>query len=267
MSISRPPPVRSNVRKANTHLKACNLPSLTLYNARSLFPKITSLVTDIDERATDICCVTEVWEKISSKRHQEKIEEMLELKGLKYISTPRRNGRRGGGAAIIVNLENFSLSKLNIKIPRLVETVWGLLKPKKVDSARPIIVCCFYSPPNRKKNPGLIDHLTVTLQKLTKIHKNAGLIICGDRNHIEIQTFLALDPTLKQLVTKPTHGNKTLDVVCTNLSAYYSESEILPPLTPDNPLLAAPSDHHALCARKAKKWKKLIAHSFLTKIV
>ena len=242
--ISRPPPVRVNIKKDTTLPDDSNLPILTLYNARSLFPKITTLATDIDERETDICCVTEVWEKISNKKHQMKIEEMLEMKGLKYISTPRRNGRRGGGAAIIVNLEKFTLSKLNVKIPRVVETVWGLLKPKKIDSAPPIIVCCFYSPPNRKKNPGLIEHLTVTLQKLTRIYVNAGLIICGDRNHIEIPTFLALDPALDQIVTEPTYGNKTLDIICTNLASYYNPADILPPLSPDNPLLAAPSDHN-----------------------
>ena len=32
----------------------------TLYNARSLFPKIASLLTDIEERAVDVCFVTEI---------------------------------------------------------------------------------------------------------------------------------------------------------------------------------------------------------------
>ena len=241
---ARLPPVRTSFKREKILCNTPTLPRLTLYNARSLFPKISSLVTDIEERTTDVCCVTEVWEQISSKKHQRKIEELLEMKGIQYVSTPRRTGKRGGGAAIAVNLEHYTLSKLNVKIPRAVETVWGLVKSKKVSSSPPIIVCCFYSPPNRQTNPELIDHLTVTLQKLLNIHKNAGLIICGDRNKIDISTISALDPSLQQVVKRPTHGNKILDVIYTNLSTLYEEADILPPLCPDNPLLAAPSDHH-----------------------
>ena len=39
------------------------------------------------------------------------------MKGMKYISTPRPGVRRGGGAAIVVNTEQFSISKLNVLIP------------------------------------------------------------------------------------------------------------------------------------------------------
>ena len=77
------------------------------------------------------------------------------MKGIKYISTPRPGTKRGGGAAIAARLENFSLSKLNIPIPRSLEVVWGLLKPKVITGKIiVIIVCCFYSPPRSKKNSG-----------------------------------------------------------------------------------------------------------------
>ena len=44
---------------------------------------------------------------------------------MKYISAPRP-GRRGGGAAIAVNLKKFSLSKLNVPIPISVEAIEGV---------------------------------------------------------------------------------------------------------------------------------------------
>lgn len=79
------------------------------------------------------------------------------MKGIKYISTPRPGKKRGGGAAIAVKLEKFTISKLNIAIPNSIEIVWGLLRPKvttgKISS---IIVSSFYSPPRSRKNKILI---------------------------------------------------------------------------------------------------------------
>ena len=71
----------------------------------------------MEERESDAVFLTEVWEKLENKKHQSKLEEMLELNGIKYISTPRPGAQRGGGAAIV--------SKLNIASPKSVEVVWG----------------------------------------------------------------------------------------------------------------------------------------------
>ena len=166
------------------------------------------------------------------------------MKGIKYISYPRRNGKRGGGAAVAVNLENFTISKLNIHVPKNVEAIWGLVHPKIYNkNLKSIIVCSFYSPPNQGLNPDLVNHLTLTLNNLLNIHKNAGFIIAGDRNQISISALLSIEPSARQLVTKPTHGNNVLDVVCTNLFNCYRDPEILPPLTPDVASQGAPSDH------------------------
>ena len=105
------------------------LPKISVYNARSLFPKLESFTTDLIEREIDVSFVSEIWEQTSNKKHASKIQELFELKGIKYISTPRC-GRRGGGAAIAANLANFSLTKLNVSAPKTVEVVWGLLKLK-----------------------------------------------------------------------------------------------------------------------------------------
>ena len=77
---------------------------------------------------------------------------MLNMEGLKYISTPRIN-KRGGGAAIVVSLEKFSLEKIEVSNPHRVEVVFGLLRPKKQNcSIKEIIIAAFYSPPNSKKS-------------------------------------------------------------------------------------------------------------------
>ena len=230
---------------------------ISVYNARSLFPKINSLATDMHERKTDVTFISEIWEKLEKKKHQQKIEELFELKGIKYVSNPRRNGKRGGGAALAVNLERFTISKLNIHVPRNVEAVWALLRPKSYNKKlKLIIVCCFYSPPNLRTNPNLINHLIVALNNLLNIHKDAGVILAGDRNDINISSLLAIEPSLRQIVTKPTLGNKILDVVCTNLHECYTEPQILPPLSPDVEGHGVPSDHSGVLVRPSSSYSR-----------
>ena len=132
---------------------------------------------------------------------------MFQMRGVKYISTPRPSTQRGGGAAIAVRTDKFLISKLNIPIPKSVEVVWGLLKPKIITGkVSVIIVCCFYSPPRSRKNPALLEHLTLTLQSLLVSHPHAGVIISGDRNSIDITRLLQIDSSLRQIVTQNTRN-------------------------------------------------------------
>ena len=199
--FDRPLVVRKAIKPNVKKIQAQTLPRVTNYNIRALFPKIGNFALDMAERESDVSFITEVWQKKENKKHQFKLEELLELNGIKYISTPRPGAQRG--TAIAVRLEKFNISKLNIPLPRGVEVVWGLLKPKIVTgNISTIIVCCFYSPPRSRKNSTLIDHLTVTLQSLLKTHPNAGVIISGDRNSIEISTLLSIDPSLRQTAAR-----------------------------------------------------------------
>ena len=69
---------------------ALNLPVVTLYNMRSKWSKINNLADDINMRGTDLCFLTEIWEKQENKKHQRAIEEMMEMKVffLIFITTP-----------------------------------------------------------------------------------------------------------------------------------------------------------------------------------
>ena len=240
----RPLKCRKVIRRDNNIIHALSLPRMTNFNMRALFSKTENFARDMDERSCDLSFLTEVWEKLENKKHQFRLEELLEMSGIKYISTPRPGAQRGGGAAIAVRLDKFTLSKLNIALPKSVEVVWGLVKPKIVTGKiSTIIVCCFYSPPRSRKNSVLIDHITTTLQSLLNIHNNPGIIISGDRNDIDISSLLSIDPSLRQLVRLPTRGLKILDVIVSNLASFLNEPEIILPILPDRPGHGAPSDH------------------------
>ena len=83
---------------------------------RSIWGKWNSLAADIHERSGEISFLCEVWEKSENRKKQNRIEELLEMENISYMSTPRPGTKRGGGAAIAVNSSRFSVSKLNIYI-------------------------------------------------------------------------------------------------------------------------------------------------------
>ena len=74
---------------------ALSLPVVATYNLRSLFPKIENLTTDTLERTVDVGFLTEIWENTLNVEHSAEIEKMLEISGLKYISTARPLMLRG----------------------------------------------------------------------------------------------------------------------------------------------------------------------------
>ena len=233
----------SHKKKKKSNI-ALDLPTVASYNCRSLFPKLESLKIDLIERKIDCAMASEVWQQSENKEHSAKIEEMLEISGLKYISTSRPNNKRGGGVALIVNLEKYTCEKINIFVPNGLEVVWGLLQPKSNTAYfKKIIVCTFYSPPGSRRNSKLADYLVGTLQMLSTKYPEAGIIMGADRNGMDISPLLNCGLRLRQTVDKPTRQGKILDIIIMNLSKYYNSPLIAPPLSPDNPDTASPSDH------------------------
>ena len=237
-------PVRQTVKRDNKLPVCHSLPIVSVSNCRSLIPKVNNFVDDLLEREIGVALLSEVWQKTTSKKHRFEIEKMLQLHGLKYISTPRLH-KRGGGAAIVANLSKFSLEKLDVIINDKLEIVWGLLRPKgpTTSAIREIIVVSFYCPPKSRKKTKLMDHLVTNCHALLTKYPNAGLVIGGDKNDWKIGPLIASVPKLKQIVSLPTCNLKTLDVILTNLWQFYSVPIVVPPVPCDDQTKGVPSDH------------------------
>ena len=219
------------------------LPTVATYNMRSFFPKIENFKTDMKERNIQISFLSEIWQKSDDKDQQAQIQSMCEVDGLDYISTPRTT-TRGGGAAIIVNREKFSVVKLDIIIPKSLDVVWGLVRPHECNKKfNTFIVCSFYSPPNRGKNRKMCEHLVPTLHMLQTKYPESGIIMGSDKNKMDIQPIINCGLKLKQVVDKPTRKGKILDVIIMNLYQHYNSPVIVPPIGPDDPTAGLPSDH------------------------
>ena len=188
------------IRRDNRFIEAMSLPIFSVYNMRSIWSKFSSLAEDMDERDTDVTILSEVWEKKENAKHKGKIEEMFEMKDMHYFSTARPGTKRGGGAAITAKGNRFHVSKLNIDIPKPLEVVWGMLRPRVlIGGISKIVICSFYSPPKSRKRGALIDHISITINKLKILHPNASYIIAGDKNDLNENEILSICPTFRQI--------------------------------------------------------------------
>ena len=122
------------------------------------------------------------WKKESDSECELSLERVFEVNGLKYISTPRRNLKRGGGAAIVVDTRAFKFDKMKIHIPYNLEIVWGLLRTKQDAEVKVIIVASFYLPPKSKKKTKLFVHICITVNQLLCEYPKTGILIGGDSN-------------------------------------------------------------------------------------
>ena len=238
--------MRTTIKRSNKLVQALSVPRMTLYNVRSAWAKWDNIAEDMHMRETDIMFLTEVWEKLESKKHRKAIETMLELKGLKYISTPRPGARRGGGTALLSAEKNFQLTKLNINIPHPLEVCFALLRPKHPTGKITKFICIsFYSPPRSRSNKKLIEFLAASVAQLRAEHPCAGLIMAADINDLKLPALLAYDPLLKQIVRGHTNKkqDKTLDCFITDMHSLLQEPTIIPPMQVDSGKKGKDSDH------------------------
>ena len=218
-------PVRTTIRRDNRLSNSFLLPIIAVSNLRSLIPKIKNFAQDIHEREIGLGLLTE-----DKKKHIYEIEKLMKMEGLKYISTTRPSTKRGGGAAIVVDMEKFSLEELDVLIPHNLEIVWGIMRPKSNLSSglKEIIAVSFYCPPQSTNKSKLLDHILMTVHMLLSKYPNAGLIIGADKNDLNITSLISGIPRVRQIVSLATHKDKILDIILTNLHQFYQIPTIAP---------------------------------------
>ena len=115
-----------------------------------------------------------------------------------------------------------------------------------------IMVGSFYSKPNSKAKRKLLDHISESeVYHMMHSRFKTGLyfIFGADCNELKLGDILNLSPHLKQVVDKPTHNDKILDPIITDLHTYYQSPIIEKPLEADSDSDSA-SDHKIVGAIK-----------------
>ena len=248
------------------------MPVVAGINCRSLQPKLRSLVEKFKNEEFSIGILCEIWEKTGKKNRyfQSKVEDMLEMDGLKYISCGSRpSGKRGGGVAILIDSTQLNIEKLHVHVPNNLEVLWAIVRPKELPPGskfKEYVVCSFYSPPSSRKNRKLLDHLISTTHALMARFPTAAFFLGANKNELPLGSLIQGLPKFVQTVSNYTHGGKILDVIIMNCSQFYSVPEISLPLLPDNPQKAKPSDHSVPVARPLCLAAQPVSNIYMEKI-
>ena len=75
-------PARKTIRRDNRGQLSLVLPSLAVYNHRSIWKKIKNFALEFKEMETGVAFHSEIWEKKGKRKHQYKLEELLEIRGI-----------------------------------------------------------------------------------------------------------------------------------------------------------------------------------------
>ena len=213
-----------------------------LTNARSLKPKLDSMVDAFESLSLDFLCVTETWFK-GGKELAGAISDLQGKSGISIIHKSRdgRARTRGGGVAIASdsNSCNFKRRTLGVAAKGL-EIVCVTGRVKKI--TRKIAVFTVYIPP-KSSAADLATLEEVLSLEIDAVRASLGdplIVVGGDLNNRRLGLNDGGSRTLDRIVTPPTRGNNVLDVVFCNFSDAVENVEVLGPLQGNNGVF---SDH------------------------
>ena len=120
--------------------------------------------------------------------------------------------------------------------PRNLEVVWGLVRPNQpTKDFKGIIVCSFYSVPRSKRKTQLIEHIAINYGELRTRYKDCFFLTGGDKNDLDLKLILDISPTFHTHNTKPTYGQKNIDVLVSDMVHLFNEPIIIPNVPTDIP--------------------------------
>ena len=106
-----------------------------------------------------------------------------------------------------------------------------------------------------------MQHITIKYTELKSRYKDCFFLTGGDKNDLDIRNILDISPILHMHNTKPTHGQKNIDVLVSDMVHLYGESVVIPNVPTDipdgQPGGGKPSDHSIMfCEPRLGTWSK-----------
>ena len=235
--------IESDVEETNKPLS--NPINIINTNARSLCPKIDSLIDCFEELDVTLGIVTETWlaDGVSLDRD---LHDLARGTGLEMFCLNRPPNNRGvahGGVAVIANAATCSIKKIDLPNPENYE-VMATLSTLQGCSRKLLTVACYllpgYSVPRGR---GALDHIENVVQELKRTYKDPFIIVGGDFNQWRVQDALLDYPDLREVDVGPTRGDRCINWIFTNFGRSIGELGTVPPLEPEPGHQGCRSDH------------------------
>ena len=212
---------------SHRHFK-CEFPTFFLSNAQSVVNKLDEFELLLHQEPVDVAVNTESWFRPNVPDYARSID------GYELFSKSRNDianvSDRGGGVAVYVKSQITASDISEILVPNDLECVWTLVQPKRLPRDTSVIaVCGVYIPRDSPHQDLHKQHLLESMDHLHTKYPDIGFAITEDFNRMTINHILK-NCNLKQLVTFPTRGDATLDLIMTNFSVHYKDPVNMPAL-------------------------------------
>ena len=110
-------------------------------------------------------------------------------------------------------------------VTKLYQLSQSYVRPARLPRGFPCLVTAtFYHPPSSDDSE-ILEYLSTSLTWVESHFPGCGIILAGDFNRLDIKN-ICINFGLKQIVTIPTRGENTLDLVLTNLHPFYQTDSI-----------------------------------------
>ena len=258
----------SAVSSPTTPADRSNKLNILLTNARSLSPKIASLIDFIEEMSISAGIITESWLRDGPELENDllDLEKGTSLKmvyknrGRKSSKTHRyNNSKRGGGVAIV-----YDSTKINMKELKIERNKYELTAAtgKQFNGGRIICMYAVYVPPKMRVETfnEMMEVIVDSISSVKIKHPDAVIIIGGDMNRRDFTSLCGAFPDIQTATTAPTRGANCLDLLATNIQDSEIGNNVFPPLETEDGLKK--SDHnivvssYALGLKKQTSWIK-----------
>lgn len=182
-------------------------------NARSLCPKIDSLIDCFEEMNVTLGVVTEMWLADGESLDRD-VQDLAKGAGLGMICLNRRPNDRGvahGGVAVIHNMSTCTLSRIDLPNPGEFEVLVTL--SNLPGHSRKLITIACYLPPNYHVQRGrdALDHIKNVVLEVKRRYKDPFVLVTGDFNQWPVQDALQEFPDLREEAVGPTRNDRCID--------------------------------------------------------
>ena len=223
-------------------------------NARSLYPKIDSLIDCVHETEAAVGVVTETW--LGSAEAEELTERLTYTEGLGMITKNRKEAANGvsyGGVAVIWDESRCTMKRLDYRAGDYeILACSGRIK----GHSRHLVILACYIPPGYTKlqGEGALEEVSEMIVDLKRRFSDPYLVVAGDFNQWDIGEVLLDFQDIREAAVGGTRNGKKIDRIFTNMTRSIEKAGTLAPLESDDS--TKKSDHRtAFCTFQMQKMK------------
>ena len=221
-------------------------------NARSLSPKIDSLIDCLNEMDCSLGVITEMWLSDGDSLQRD-LEDLATGAGVGLICRnrdPNAAGVAHGGVAVAYRTDSCSMKEIKIHDNPEKYEILVTLANLPGYSRKLVTVAC-YIPPGYPvaRGRGALAHVEITLIEIKRLFRDPFIVVAGDFNQWEIQDVIAEFPDLRETDVGPTRRDRQLDRIFTNFGRSVIGAGTVNPLEVEPGHSGAASDHRIAYVR------------------